>query len=85
LDQYPAEGAVMRCTKIHDLIYDDALQTTQIYGWCPDDDPLLVRAYAVCYEREIFHGAHRDDFCTDYLCNGWGRVNRWSERLQRGW
>jgi hypothetical protein len=81
----------MRCTKIHDLIYDEALNVIQSLG--PDSatsydqraSDALARAYAVSQARQQFHGVHWSKFCTDYGCDGWGRVNCWSERVQRGW
>jgi hypothetical protein len=88
----------MRCAKIHDLTYDEALSVIQSLG--PDSatpydhraSDALARAYTVSEARQQFHGVHWREFCTDYGCDGWGndgwgrvKVNRWSERVQRGW
>lgn len=86
-----SKGLAMRCTLIHDPIYDNALSDIESLG--PDSatpyDPIrvatLAAAYATSEERMEFHGVDWREFCTDYGCNGWGRVNRWSEREQRGW
>jgi hypothetical protein len=83
----------MRCPKIHDPIYDDALSVIQCLG--PDSatpydqkaSDALADAYSTSWDREQFHGVHWGEFCTDYGCDGWdkGKANRWSERVQRGW
>jgi hypothetical protein len=77
----------MRCTKIHDSIYYDAflIATYSSDTAHNDDDPLLANAYATCWEREQFHNVHTSQFCTDCVCDGWDKANRWSERAQRGW
>ncbi|MGH3923648.1 MAG: hypothetical protein ACRDTT_12400 [Pseudonocardiaceae bacterium] len=52
----------------------DPLQQAEIVDECR----------SVSWQREAFHGARSaNDFCFDVECDGWGRVNRWSERMQR--
>lgn len=80
----------MRCDKIHDLVYDDAVGTTEAVApdvaYDPDEARAILAACGeVIDERRAAHGANDAAFCADYGCDQWGTVNRWTERVQRGW
>lgn len=67
------------CTAWGDAYFDAAMDPT-------DRENIEADCRAFTWEREVFHGAGTvDDFCFDFECDQWGKVNRWSERILRGW